>query len=101
MTKPRLSAEQLAEHKERANRKRQVRRLWKGSLTDDEIASEVGISLDELRVFAMLLGLPARTPSFDYLPTPEEIRLAAARIRANWTTAELESRRMPWRGMLE
>lgn len=101
MTKRRLTPEELIEHKERANRKRQIRHLWKGELTDGEIAEEMGLSLGELLQFAEQLGLPARKESCVFLPTPEQIRLAAAAIRAGWTRAELEARRMPWHGMLE
>jgi hypothetical protein len=101
MTKRRLTPEELAEHKERANRKRQIRHLWKGELTDGEIAEEMGLSLGELLQFAEQLGLPARKESCVFLPTPEQIRLATAAIRAGWTRAELEARRMPWHGMLE
>lgn len=101
MTKRRLTPEELIEHKERANRKRQIRHLWKGELTDGEIAEEMGLSLDELLRFAEQLGLPARKESCVFLPTPEQIRIAAAAIRAGWTRAELEARRMPWHGMLE
>lgn len=101
MPKRRLSAAELAEHKERANRKRQIRHLWKGELTDGEIAEEMGLSIGELLQFAEQLGLPARKESCVFLPTPEQIRLAAAAIRAGWTRAELEARRMPWSGMLD
>lgn len=101
MSKRRLSAEELAEHKERANRKRQIRHLWKGELTDDEIAETMGLTLGELLQFAESLSLPEREESAVYLPTPEQIRLAAAAIRSGWTRAELEARRMPWSGMLE
>jgi len=101
MTKRRLSAEELAEHKERANRKRQIRHLWKGELTDGEIAEEMGLTLGELKQFAGQLSLPSRKESCVFLPTPEQIRLAAAAIRAGWTRAELEARRMPWSGMLD
>ena len=101
MTKRRLTPEELAEHKERANRKRQIRHLWKGELTDGEISEEMGLSLNAMLAFAERLGLPARQESCVYLPTPEQIRLAAAAIRAGWTRAELEARRMPWHGMLE
>lgn len=101
MTKRRLSADELAEHRERANRKRQLRRLWKGELTDEEIAETMGLTIGELLQFAEVLNLPEREQSCVYLPTPEQIRLAAAQIRAGWSQAVLESRRMPWRGMLE
>lgn len=101
MPKRRLSADELAEHKERANRKRQIRHLWKGELTDEEIAETMGLTLGELLAFAESLGLPEREESAVYLPTPEQIRLAAAEIRRGWSRVELEARRMPWHGMLE
>lgn len=101
MPKRRLSAAELAEHKERANRKRQIRHLWKGELTDEEIAETMGLTLGELLAFAESLGLPEREESAVYLPTPEQIRLAAAEIRRGWSRVELEARRMPWHGMLE
>lgn len=101
MTKRRLTPEELIVHKERANRKRQIRHLWKGELTDGEIAETMGLTLGELLQFAESLDLPEREESAVFLPTPEQIRLAAAAIRAGWTRAELEARRMPWHGMLE
>ncbi len=101
MTKRRLSPEELAEHKKRANRKRQIRHLWKGELTIGEIAEVMCMTHGELLEFADSLGLPEREETCVYLPTPEQIRLAAASIRAGWTRAELEARRMPWFGMLD
>ena len=101
MTKRRLTPEELIVHKERANRKRQIRHLWKGELTDGEIAETMGLTLCQMLAFAESLDLPEREESAVFLPTPEQIRLAAAAIRAGWTRAELEARRMPWHGMLE
>lgn len=101
MTKRRLTPEELIEHKERANRKRQIRHLWKGELTDEEIAETMGLTLCQMLAFAESLDLPEREGSAVFLPTPEQIRLAAAAIRAGWSRAELEARRMPWHGMLE
>ena len=54
----------------------------------------------ELLAFADYLELDERPEIDVYLPTPEEIRLAAAEIRAGWSAAELEARRMPWHGRL-
>lgn len=88
----RMTPAELAAAKERANLKRRVRRLWAGDSTLAEICEEVEMTEDELREFATGLGLSERQePSF-FLPTPHEIRLATARIRAGWSQAERESR---------
>lgn len=75
------------------NQKRALRHLWKGELTLEEIAEEMGFSPEQLDAAVELLGLPERQEPDVYLPTREEILLAAAKIRAGWTPAELESRR--------
>lgn len=83
------------------NQKRALRRLWKGELSDAEIADELGISADELQEAAAFLGLPEREDSDVYLPTREEIRIACAEIRSKWTQAEREARRASaWSGRL-
>lgn len=75
-----------------ANQKRQLRHLWKGELTYEEIADEMGFSEDTLGVAVKFLGLPERDTSNVYMPTPADIRLAAAKIRAAWTQEEREDR---------
>lgn len=88
----RMTPEELAASEEQANKKRKLRRLWKGDSSFDEICEEMGMTGDAVEAFAAALGLSERPESEAYLPTPEEIRLACARIRAAWTPAERESR---------
>jgi len=97
----RKSPEELRASRAAANEKRKLRRLWAGELVLEEICDEMGMTEDELLAFAASLGLEDRPESDAYLPTPEEIRLAAAEIRSRWTPAELEARRTPWHGKLE
>ena len=47
---------------------------------------------EQVRAFAASLGLGHREEPEFYLPTPEEIRLATARIRSGWTQTEREAR---------
>lgn len=102
MTKPRrLTPEEIAEAKEAANAKRRIRRLWSGDLTMQEICEEVGMPEDEFLAAAAALGLYDRPEPDVFIPTPEQIRLAAAQIRAGWSRAELEARRVAWRGRME
>lgn len=92
--------EEIEANRARANQKRRLRHLWKGELTLEEICEEMEMREPELLAFADSLGLAER-PEFDtYIPTPEQIRLAAAAIRAAWSPAELEARRTPWFGRL-
>jgi len=95
--------EEIEANRALANDKRKLRHLWKGELTLSEICDEMEMSEPELLAFADTLGLDADDrPEIDcFIPTPEQIRLAAAEIRAGWSPAELEARRMPWRGRLE
>lgn len=92
--------EEIEANRARANEKRRLRHLWKGELTLAEICEEMEMGEAELLAFADYLELDERPEIDVYLPTPEEIRLAAAEIRAGWTPAELEARRMPWHGRL-
>jgi len=101
-----------------ANQKRALRRLWDENLTLDEIASDLTFSTYEwgmngevadveefdvpavLRA-AMFLCLGPR-PEVPPPPSPEEIRLAAAGIRAGWTQAEREARlKNAWGGTID
>ena len=90
----RLTPQQIADAKKAANLKRRVRRLWKGDLTLDEICEETGMPRDEFLALAASMGLVNRPEPDVYIPTPEEIRLSAAGIRAGLTQTELESRRV-------
>lgn len=88
-----MEPEELAASKERANRKRQLHRLWAGDSSLDEICDDLGLTEDEVLELAQSLGLPPRQEPEFFLPTTEEIRLACAKIRAGWTPMERESRR--------
>lgn len=92
-TRRRMEPEELAASKERANRKRQLHRLWAGDSSLDEICDDLGLTEDEVLELAQSLGLPPRQEPEFFLPTTEEIRLACAKIRAGWTQMERESRR--------
>lgn len=74
------------------NQKRQLRHLWKGELTTQEIAEEMDFTLEELRDAASWLGLPDRIEPDVYMPTELEIKKATAEIRSRWTPAEREAR---------
>lgn len=91
-----------------ANQKRALRRLWDENLTLDEIGSDLTFStyewslkgevaevvefgVPEVLRAAMYLCLGPR-PDVPPPPSPEEIRVAAANIRAGWTQAEREAR---------
>ena len=63
------------------NKKRSLRRLWRGDLTNDEICDELGFTKDQLEEARVLLDLPEREEPDVYVPTQEEIRMACARIR--------------------
>jgi hypothetical protein len=101
-----------------ANQKRALRRLWDENLTLDEIASDLTFSTYEWSLkgevaevvefdvpavlgAAMFLCLGPR-PDVPPPPSPEEIRLAAAGIRAGWSQAEREARlKNAWGGTLD
>lgn len=97
----RLSPQELAENKERANFKRKLRHLWRSDETLDEICVDLGLTPERLAAVAAEMNLGERPETVIYLPTQEEIRLAAAEIRAGWSRAELEARRTSRRAMLE
>ncbi|NBT13418.1 MAG: hypothetical protein EBS56_07535 [Planctomycetia bacterium] len=92
MTRRRLTQDEIARNKARANEKRKLHRLWAGDSTFAEICEEMGMTAEAVREFADSLGLGERPEPEFYLPTPAEIRLAAARIRSQWTQAEREAR---------
>jgi hypothetical protein len=75
-----------------ANQKRSLRRLWKGDSTAEEICVELDFTAGELEAAALILSLPERTAPECYLPTPAQIRLECAKIRAGWHPAEREAR---------
>ena len=75
-----------------ANQKRALRHLWKGELTRAEIAEEMSWTDQQLDQAAEFLGLPERPDPDVYLPSLEEIRLATATIRSQWSQADREAR---------
>ena len=75
-----------------ANLKRAIRARWNSELTNEEIAEEVGMAMPAFVAFASSMGLTDRTPAECYLPTADEIRMACARIRSEWTNEEREAR---------
>ena len=75
-----------------ASGKRKLRRLWRGELTLEEVASEMDVSLDCLFELARSLGLHTRIEPDVYMPSNLEIQKAAAEIRSRWTSHEREER---------
>ena len=75
-----------------ANQKRALRKMWSGDLTLEEIQDDLGITPEQLAEAAASLDLPAERPPAAYMPTEDEIRIACAALRMNWTPAERESR---------
>jgi len=92
MTPRRLTEDEIARNKRRANEKRKLHRLWAGDSTFAEICEEMGMSQFAVTAFASSLGLGARAEPEFYLPSPETIRLETARIRSGWSQAEREAR---------
>jgi hypothetical protein len=87
-----MTPEELAASKKRANQKRRLSRLWVSESSLGEICEEMGMAEPELLRYAATLGLTDRPEPDCYVPTPLEIKVAAAQIRAGWTQAERESR---------
>lgn len=90
----RMTPAEIKASKERANKKRKLHRLWNSENTIDEICEEMDMDEDEVVVLATEMGLPEMPESCrSYIPTPEELRLACAAVRAGWTDAERDARR--------
>jgi hypothetical protein len=87
-----MTPEELASAKERANQKRRLRRLWASDSSWDEVCEEMGMGSEELRAYAATLGLDVRPEPDCFIPTPLEIKKAAAEIRMGWSQAEREAR---------
>lgn len=93
-----------------ANQKRAIRRMWAaGECSIEEIAEELSFfsyewhrdgervevlvwTTETVLDVAKTLGLGKRKIVEAYIPTPEEVRLAAAKIRSQWTQREREER---------
>lgn len=95
MTNPRrrMTPDELAASKERANLRRRLRRLWVSDCLFEELCDEMGMTAAEVRVYAVSLGLDPNRPEPDvYLPTPEEILRETTKIKMSWTPVEREAR---------
>jgi hypothetical protein len=93
MPSRRKSPEEIEANKELANQKRKLRRLWSYSdLSFEEVCDEMGMAAADLLAYAKSLGLEDRVEPLVFIPTPEQIRMAAAGIRAGWSEAERECR---------
>jgi len=67
------------------------------SMLNDEIASDLDMSVEEFREACISIGLPHRSDPDIYVPTPQQILAAAAQIRSTWTNADREERlRSAW-----
>lgn len=88
----RMTPDELAAAKDRANQKRRLRRLWASDCSFEEICEEMGMAEDEMREYAAALGLADRPEPDFFLPTPEEIKEATYRLRMSWTQAERDAR---------
>lgn len=93
-----MTPEELTASLEGANQKRRLRRRWSSDATMDELCEEFDMEEAELLNFAQSLGLAGRNCK-SYTPTPEQIRLECAKIRAGWTETERESRLAGPRGL--
>jgi hypothetical protein len=66
------------------------------------LVAQMRLDPDQIKAMADEMGLGPRVEPECHLPTPEEIRIATARFRAEWSPSELESRLMGGRrGRLE
>jgi len=84
-----------------ANEKRKLRHLWKGDYTIEKIREDMEFDEGQLAAAVAFLGLPAERECKPYIPTREEIRLATAEIRSNWSQTEREERiRSAWGGTI-
>lgn len=75
-----------------ANAKRAIRRLWLSDLSWEEICIDLQMTGEQLEESRVSLGLPEREDPDPYIPTPEQIRIECAKIRAGWSQAEREAR---------
>jgi hypothetical protein len=76
-------------------------RLWKGGVRSDKICEKLGCTRGHLGYLVRKHSLGRRPPRFSAArntetpnPTLEEIAAATAAIRATWTPAEREARRV-------
>lgn len=69
-------------------------------ITNEEIASDLGMSIYEFYEACVAIGLKPRKEPDIYIPTQEDIARAAAEIRMSWDVETVESRRKPSAGSL-
>lgn len=69
-------------------------------ITNDEMASDLGMSLAEFFEACVEVGLKPRKEPDIYVPTQEEIARAAAEIRMSWDAETVEARLRPSNGSL-
>ena len=74
---------------------KKLKQIWGTQRTTEEIAIQLKVSLSYLHTLASRHNLPKRThiqrtrPGLGEIdPTPEEIEVRAAEVRARWTAAE-------------
>lgn len=73
-----MTAEELARFRE----------LWEANVPVNTILAEFKFSFSRLHNLVRLLGMPAKRDHAAWVPSPEEIRAEAARIRDSWTDDE-------------
>lgn len=67
------------------------------AVLNDEIASDLDMNEAEFLEACESIGLKRRKNPPIYVPSPEQIRMACAEIRHNWTPSEREERlRSAW-----
>ena len=67
------------------------------SVANDEIASDLDMSVGEFLEACEAIGLKRRKDPPIYKPSPADIRVACAEIRLNWSNADREERlRAAW-----
>lgn len=118
----RMTPEELLRSKVGANVRRSLRRLWAGDMEfaelcdavqpseasvqraidaisgyagppAGEVASDMTLAAEDVLALAKEMGLGERVEPECYLPSQEEIRMASARIRSEWSQDERDARR--------
>ena len=69
-------------------------------ITNEEMASDLGMSMFEFLEACTAVGLKPRTDPDIYIPTQEEIAAACAEIRLGWDEETVQSRLRPSGGSL-
>lgn len=69
-------------------------------ILNEEMAGDLGMSIYEFYEACTEVGLKPRVDPDIYVPTPEQIREAAAEIRLGWDSETVEARLRPSSGSL-